>query len=119
MFDPNTKINQKQKVLTAEQYKQLIANGQNPDQDHAPVVKFFDPMGGSTWLISELDEDGVAFGLCDLGFGSPELGYVTLQELCDVQRSRPLGIERDLHFKGEHSMSWYFNKANAAGRIQV
>lgn len=119
MFDPNTMINRKQKVLTAEQYKKLIANGQNPDQDHAPVVKFFNPFGAATWLISELDEDGTAFGLCDLGFGSPELGYVTLQELCDVQKMRSLGLERDLHFKGEHPMSWYTNKANADGGIRV
>lgn len=119
MFDPNTKLNVSQKVLTAEQYAQLIANGKNRDQDHAPVVKFFDPMGAGTWLISELDEDGYAFGLCDLGFGCPELGEVTLQELCDVQNHRRMGIgiERDLHFKGEHPMSWYVDKANAKGGL--
>lgn len=115
MFDPNTKLNASQKVLTADQHKQLIANGNNRDQDHAPVVKFFDPMGASTWLISEL-VDGCAFGLCDLGFGCPELGYVTLQELCDLGK---IGIERDLHFRGEHPMSWYVKQSNACGRISA
>ncbi len=42
----------------------LLANGRNRDQDHAPVVKIFNPMGSATWLLSELDEDGNFFGLC-------------------------------------------------------
>ena len=50
-----------------------------------PVVKFFNPTGVGTWLISEMDEQGIMFGLCDLGMGSPELGYVALQELEEVR----------------------------------
>ena len=43
-------------------------------------------MGAATWLLTELDEDGdQAFGLCDLGFGCPELGYVSLTEMRAVQ----------------------------------
>jgi hypothetical protein len=39
------------------------------------VVKFFNPVGVTTWLATELDEDGESlFGLAALGFGRPELG---------------------------------------------
>ena len=51
------------------------------DLGHYPVVKLFNPVGGGTWLLSEMDEQGIAFGLCDLGMGEPELGYVAIQEL--------------------------------------
>lgn len=120
MFDYKQKINRTQSVLTAEQYNKLIANGKTQDQDHAPVVKFFDPCGAGTWLLSEVDEDGVAFGLCDLGMDCAELGSVSLTEMIEIQHMRraPLGrmgIERDLHFKGEHPMSWYVELANRKG----
>lgn len=118
MFNPNTKLNHSQKVLTADQFKKLVANNENGDQDHAPVVKFFDPMGAGTWLISELDpETGYAFALCDLGFGEAELGSVDLNELIKVRHRRVLGIERDLDFKGDHPMSWYVEFASTRGSL--
>ena len=37
------------------------------------------------WLIAEYDpEQGIIFGWCDLGIGFPEWGYVTLDELVDL-----------------------------------
>jgi len=114
-----TKINHTQKLFTKAQFEQLVKNGKNRDQDHAPVVKFFNPVGAATWLISELDEDDnyIAFGLCDMGFGCPELGIVDLRELIDIQKHRMLGIERDLWFEGKFPMSHYVDKANEKGRI--
>jgi hypothetical protein len=106
------KLNYVQRVLTKPQQDRLYANGKNRDQDHAPVVKFFNPRGAATWLISELDPNGIAFGLCDLGMGFPELGCVSLEELADIGF-----IERDLHFKGEHPMSHYADDASNKGRI--
>lgn len=46
------------------------------------VVKLFCPWGAATHgsLPNWTDED-TAFGLCDLGVGCPELGYVSLREL--------------------------------------
>ncbi len=52
------------KLLTKALEQKLLANGRNRDQDHAPVVKIFNPMGSATWLLSELDEDGNFHGLC-------------------------------------------------------
>ena len=55
-------------------------------------------------------ETNIAFGLCDLGMNSPELGYVSIEELNDI-RFPPFGlpIERDLHFKANKSIAgWSF-----------
>jgi hypothetical protein len=40
------------------------------------------PVEGATWLLTELDPEDpdIAFGLCDLGMGSPELGSMRLVE---------------------------------------
>jgi hypothetical protein len=97
----------------------LLANGRNRDQDHAPVIKVFNPTGGQTWLFSELDptDNDTLFGLADLGMGSPELGYVSLAELVDLSGMLLVGLERDLHFKGSAPLSVYARFANVAGRI--
>jgi hypothetical protein len=46
--------------------------------DPIPVVKLFTSDANATWLLAELDPEyrDVAFGLCDLGLGCPEHGYV-------------------------------------------
>jgi len=98
-------------LITAEQRFLLLANGreslQNPDFDPAPVVKLFTPDAGATWLLTEIDPDDHdhAFGLCDLGMGVPELGWVSLQELATVRGKLGLSIERDLHFCAEKRLS--------------
>tara|TARA_R100001086_G_scaffold175658_1_gene96779 strand:+ start:240 stop:554 length:315 start_codon:yes stop_codon:yes gene_type:complete len=64
------------------------------------IVRFFNPLGSQSWEIFEGDktEDGDwrLFGNCDLGFGSPELGYVMLSELEALDVGIGLGIERDI-----------------------
>jgi hypothetical protein len=66
------------------------------------VAKFFNPMGAGTWYIAEgskqEDGDWLFFGYCDLGFGSPEWGYVSLAELESVKLPFGMGIERDIYF---------------------
>ena len=86
--------------------------------DHFPVVKLFTPDSSATWLLTELDADeDTLFGLCDLGQGCPELGYVSLSELQTVRGPLGLFIERDLHFKAQHPLSWYVEQAQDAQRI--
>ena len=58
----------------------MLKNNETPDEDHVPVVKLFSPVGAATWLLTTVDEDDQAFGLCDLGMGCPEVGYVDLKE---------------------------------------
>jgi hypothetical protein len=83
------------------------------------VVKFFDPTGAATWLITEMmpDEPDILFGLCDLGMGCPELGYVGLTELQSVTGRFGLGIERDLYFTARYPLSVYADAARIARGI--
>ena len=103
----------------------LLANGAVPQEtDHLPVAKYFDPCGAATWIITELTpaeaegvEPDILFGLCDLGMGCPELGYVSLSELRSVTGRLGLGIERDLYFKARYPLSVYTHAAHRRGRI--
>ena len=84
-----------------------------------PVVKYFYPAGSATWLISEIDDDGDGlFGLCDLGMGHPELGYVSLSELKAAKGPLGLGIERDLHWSADRTLSEYADVAREVGYIE-
>lgn len=104
-------------LLTQDQSDRLMANGKNSG-DHVPVVKFFNPVGAATWLFSELDEDGdTLFGLCDLGFGCPEMGSASLSEIAALSLSFGLSIERDLCFKGRFPLNIYADAARVAGSI--
>jgi len=114
-------------LLTQSLKKQLIANyhanvkAQNADKgeiDFAPIVKLFSPVGSATWLITEMDEEGMMFGLCDMGHGYPELGYVHHDELANIKLlGGALGIERDIHWKAKSTINEYAKQANLNGRI--
>jgi hypothetical protein len=114
------------KLLTDEIRKKLRDNNiaQEPvrgtlaEIDHWPVCKLFTPDAQCTWLLTELEDDGdTAFGLCDLGLDSPELGYVLISELTAVRGGLGLPVERDLHFKATKPLSQYADEARARGRI--
>lgn len=110
-------------LITDEQREQLLGNGRSSvereDFDPPPVVKLFTPDADATWLLTEIDPDDNdrAFGLCDLGQGFPELGYVSLAELHAVRGRLGLPVERDLHFKADKAISAYAREARLAGRI--
>lgn len=116
-------------LLTAIDRARLLANGeqhrqhqlQDPETtiDFAPVVKLFTPDAGCTWLLTELDphEPDIAFGLCDLGLGCPELGYVSLIEIAAVRGHLGLPVERDLYFQPTKTLRQYAEEARLHGRI--
>lgn len=104
-------------LLTSALRQRLLANGATRG-DHVPVVKFFNPLGAATWLITEMDGDGdTLFGLADLGFGCPDLGSMSLAEIAAVRLPLGLGIERDRHFAPRHPLSVYAAAARAQGQI--
>lgn len=107
----------KQKAFTAPQIAALARNARLPEEARKPVAKFFCPWGAATWLISEIDADGVMFGLCDLGHGHPELGYVALSELQALRGPWGLQIERDIHFTSDKTLAAYADAARAHGGI--
>lgn len=114
-------------LLTPELRAKLIANAAAhtqamqhglPEPDPAPVVKLFNPCGAATWLFSELDhDDDTLFGLCDLGFGCPELGSASLAEIAALRLPLGLTIERDLCFAGAFPLTVYAEAARPLGRI--
>lgn len=89
-------------------------------KDHAPVVKLHSKYGKAVWLLSELDQaNNIAFGLCDLGQGNPELSYVSLSDLASLKHARlkvPM-VETDPDFDARFPMSVYMKAAKAAGRV--
>lgn len=86
--------------------------------DPSPVIKLFNPIGAATWLATELAEDGDAlFGLADLGFGCPELGWFSLSELAAIRLPYHLTIERDLGFESELPLSAWADCSRRAGSI--
>ena len=86
---------------------------------YLPVVKLFTPDVNATWLLTELDPEDpdIAFGLCDLGMGFPELGSVNLSELGSVRGPAGLRVERDLYFTPSKTLQGYADEARIAGRI--
>jgi hypothetical protein len=113
-------------LFSKEQTEQLKANCQaqivrmdagEPDLDFKPVVKLFTPDAQCTWLLTELGNDNIAFGLCDLGLGCPEIGFVCVSELVDLRGPLGLPLERDEHFEAKKTLSAYAEEARTHGRI--
>lgn len=110
-------------LLTASERAALAANGEvaasNPDVDPVPVVKLFTPDAACMWLLAwtEPGEPDIAYGLCDLGLGFPELGSVRLSEIMSVRGILGLPVERDRHWTPEQSVNAYAAEALKAGRI--
>lgn len=108
------------RLIPQELREKMIENARDVmkdrGDDHPPIVKLFSIAGSATWLLSELNpfEPTIAYGLCDLGLGFPELGYVSLEELESIQHpSLPIPlIVRDEHFDAEYLMSVYAEAAS-------
>lgn len=87
--------------------------------DFFPVAKPFTSDGVATWFLSEIDPDepDIAFSLCDLGVGCPELGSVWISEIETARGSLGMPIERGPYFKAKHRSITYADQAREAGRI--
>ena len=118
------------KLLTQSIRQALLRNGRlrkqfqeegNAEPDFLPVVKLFTPDASCAWLLTELDPDDpdIAFGLCDLGLGCPELGSVRTSEIESVRGKLKLPVERDLYFCPVKTISAYADEARAAGCIKA
>lgn len=113
------------RLITDEQRTTMLANSQlydtDPDFDPVPVVKIFSPVGAATWLLCSLDrgDPDIAEGLCDLGFGCPEIGSVRISELESIVLPLGLHLERDLYFKPSKTLSQYAHDALVRGHIHA
>ncbi|MBV9828295.1 MAG: DUF2958 domain-containing protein [Alphaproteobacteria bacterium] len=116
------------KLITKEQERQMLNNSRwnaartardEEPEDFRPVVKLFCPWGAAVWLLTELDPDepDIAFGLCDLGLGFPELGAVRLSEITALSGPGGLRIERDRQFRPAKTLAAYAIEARGQGRV--
>lgn len=112
-----------QSLFTGTIRQKLLANGARSADgeviDPIPVVKLFTPDASATWLLTEIDPDNpvIAFGLCDLGLGSPELGSVDLSEIESLRGPLGLPVERDAYYIETHSLSEITKVARRAGGV--
>jgi len=110
-------------LIPADLRERMLDHGRRSaageDHDPPPVVKLFTPDAGATWLLTELDPGNpdIAFGLCDLGLGCPELGSVSLAEIAAVRGAFGRPVERDLWFDADRPLSAYARDARTAGAI--
>ena len=116
------------KMIRPEDVQKLVMNwqeqaplkGTRSERDFPVVVKLFNPVGAGTWLLTELEPDSsLAFGLCDLGQGEPELGYVCLDELASLKLMAGLGIEQDLYFSSDKPLSQWATESRQQGYIRA
>lgn len=109
------------KLFTKPQFEQMQKNGlpENYDSDQIPVVKLFLPGTNCTWILTQIDceDPTIAFGLCDLGQGFPELGSVSVTELASLRLKGIFRVERDLFFKAKYPLSVYARAATAHEHI--
>ncbi len=92
------------KLLTKAIRKMLPpmrATENTPEDQKIAVVKFFNPMGRTTWYGIEFDGVDLFFGyaVSSLGPDCDEYGYFSLAELESIRLPMGLKIERDLYFK--------------------
>jgi len=107
-----------QKKLTKQNFTRYDGYQIKERKKQKPYLKLFNPCGSATWLLSEYDpETRLFFGLCDLGFGCPELGYVGLDEILEVKLPFGLKIERDKWWKPEFDLDKYYAMSKDVGRI--
>jgi len=105
------------KLITKEIEAKLAKNTGNFLVDK-PYLKLFSPVGSATWLITEYNkETDELFGLCDLGHGFPEIGFVSLKELQSIKLPFELSIERDRYWEPDKTLSEYNMEAKEAGSI--
>ena len=97
------------KLFTSAEYHQLLENGKhgNCGKDRIPVVKWQTADHSCTWIVTEMVNKHMAFGLKILGNNQPEINYITRQELTSLANYLGTTISRDNNFKPKYPMSYY------------
>ena len=110
-----TKAHREKLLANHHSQREMLAATGGDCEDLKPVVKLFDAYGSAFWLLTELDDDGIAYGLCDLGMGFPEVGSVSLAELEALEFVPGLKrFERDRHFVADKTL-WEYAEAARQG----
>lgn len=106
-------------LITDEERRRLLTNGQARADDPQPVLRLFTPDAHATWLLVSLDPaDGdTAYGLIDLGIGLPALGTVKLSDLAGIVGPNKQPVMRDRYFQAVRPLSEYVRLAQENGSI--
>lgn len=113
--------------FTDAEIAELTANGRRAldgeATDPVPPALIRAPDGKQRWLITELhpEQRDLAYGLCDLGIGLPEMGEVHLGDLAGPNGAAMMAAERDRSYRPSRDLpvSKLDRMANEAGRIIV
>lgn len=109
-------------LIRPHQLQQLIINhqtqqplkGTRKERDFEPVVALHIPGTYCLWLLTEADDEGMAFGLCQIHVA--ELGSVWLPEVADLDINGVRVIE-DTTFVAKHTLSEYAKLARRNGGL--
>lgn len=98
------------KLLTREIEKKFekypLYSQDGKGKDAKVLVKFFNPYGAGTWIITEASREGddwLMFGWTDMGYGW-EAGYISYNELASIKirlGRYEFGLERDIHIRSD------------------
>lgn len=89
-------------LITKAQYKKLMDIGH---ENMIPIVKIFG--GSATWLLTHIDEDGIAYGYADLGMGCVEWGSLfEVTELETLRYGKIFYFERDRWFEHKEGTNY-------------
>jgi len=91
--------------------------------DPVPPAMLWMPDGRQRWLLTEIYpyDDDMAYGLCDLGIGCPELGEVRLSELETMTGVARMKVERKPNYapSPDLPLSRLTDMAFEAGKIVI
>lgn len=91
------------KQIESKLLKRPLYSTDGQGKEAEVLVKYFNPYGAGTWLITEgekqEDGDWLLYGYINIT--DWEWGYVLLSELESVRFRFGLGLERDLHASGK------------------
>lgn len=100
-----------EQLLTKEQIEKLkqIGLSEKENEEQVPLVMLHLANKDAYWLFSCIvsGTEQMAYGIFEIGLGSPELGYFDLRDIDDLKFTSGVAIENDLEFKGEHSLIKY------------
>lgn len=102
------------KLMTKEienKFKKYPIGSQENVEDPTVVVKYFNPCGAGTWLVTEGEKqengDWLMFGYCNIC--EWEWGSLMLSDLENLRLPFGLGIERDLHIDNNVTVNQLLN----------
>jgi hypothetical protein len=114
-------LTQDDKKKMLENGRQRVGAGDDDTRGLLPVVRLFTSDANCNFLLAalEADDPDVAYGLCDLGMGFPELCRIRVSELESLRGEEGKPVERDPGFRPDKTLAEYAAEARSSGRIEA